>query len=214
MTAPWLKSKKPAADPDSDSRPQSPDLKRFAGTDKMNPATLPGPHWLRHYARLLGWLDTAAGWLIIAAITVMVLVVSTQVALRYGLNSSIGWADEVSRLTFVWSMFLAIPLGIRAGAHIGIEILTVRLPSLLRNVLLRVIAVLSTALMLLVCWESALICWEQWDEKMASLEFSAAWFIVALVLGCGHSALHLIWIVLAGHPCNPDPTHAAPVSAE
>ena len=127
----------------------------------MNPATLPGPRWLRHYARLLGWLDTAAGWLIIAAITVMVLVVSIQVALRYGLNSSIGWADEVSRLTFVWSMFLAIPLGIRAGAHIGIEILTVKLPSLLRNVLLRVIAVLSTALMLLVCWESALICWEQ-----------------------------------------------------
>ena len=89
-----------------------------------------------------------------------------------------------------------------------------KLPSLLRNVLLRVIAVLSTALMLLVCWESALICWEQWDEKMASLEFSAAWFIVALVLGCGHSALHLAWIVLAGHPCNPHPTRAAPVSAE
>ena len=38
------------------------------------------------------------------------------------LNSSIGWADEMSRLTFVWSIFLGIPLGIRAGAHIGMEL--------------------------------------------------------------------------------------------
>ena len=180
----------------------------------MNAPPLPGPSWLRPYARLLGWLDAAAGWLIITAITVMVLVVSTQVGLRYGFNSSIGWADEVSRLTFVWSMVLAIPLGIRAGAHIGIEILTAKLPATMRNVLLRIVAVLSTVLMLLVCWESVLICWEQWDEKMASLEFSAAWFILALVIGCGHSALHLIWIVLAGSPCNPEHGAPAMVSAE
>jgi TRAP-type C4-dicarboxylate transport system permease small subunit len=180
----------------------------------MNAASLPGPRWLGPYARLLGWLDSAAGWLIVAAITVMVSVVSAQVGLRYGFNSSIGWADEVSRLTFVWSMFLAIPLGIRAGAHIGIEILTAKLPAVLRDVLLRIMAMLSTALMLLVCWESALICWEQWDEKMASLEFSAAWFIIALVVGCGHAALHLMWIVLAGRPCNPEHGRAILVSAE
>ena len=48
----------------------------------MNPATLPGPRWLRHYARLLGWLDTAAGWLIIAAITVMVLNLLADIAVR------------------------------------------------------------------------------------------------------------------------------------
>jgi hypothetical protein len=29
---------------------------------------------------------------------------------------------------------------------------------------------------------------------------SAAWFIVAVGVGCGHSALHLAWIVLTGKP--------------
>ena len=173
---------------------------------------LPGPRWLRPYAHLLGWLDTAAGWAIVVMISAMVLIVSTQVALRYGVNSSIGWADEVSRLTFVWSMFLAIPLGVRAGAHIGIEILTVRLPSKPRDVLLRLMAATSAALMIIVAWESLQICWDQWDEKMASLEFSAAWFILALAVGCAHSALHLLWIVLTGKPCNPG--HTGLVSAE
>jgi TRAP-type C4-dicarboxylate transport system permease small subunit len=39
----------------------------------------------------------------------MVAVVSAQVALRYGFNRSIDWADEVGRLAFVWAIFLAIP---------------------------------------------------------------------------------------------------------
>jgi len=53
-------------------------------------------------------------------------VVSLQVLLRYALNSSLGFADEMSRLTFVWSIFLGIPLGIRLGAHIGMELLSSR----------------------------------------------------------------------------------------
>ena len=178
----------------------------------MHAATAPGPSWLRPYARLLAWLDGAAGWAIVGLVGAMVLIVSAQVGLRYGVNGSIGWADEVSRLTFVWSMFLAIPLGVRAGAHIGIEILTARLPAALRDALLRLMAATSTALMLLVCWQSLRICWDQWDEKMASLEFSAGWFILALAVGCGHSALHLIWIVLTGKPCHAG--KAVAVSAE
>ena len=47
--------------------------------------------------------------------------VSVQVLLRYAFKNSIGWADEVSRLLFVSSIFLAIPLGMKEGAHIGIE---------------------------------------------------------------------------------------------
>jgi len=155
---------------------------------------------LRPYALALVGLDTAAGWTIVALISVMVAVVSAQVLLRYALNSSLGWADELSRFTFVWSMFLAIPLGIRGGMHIGMEILTSRLAPAVQNTLARVMAAFAAALMVLVTWESARLAWDQWDEKMASMEVSAAWFIVAVAVGCGHSALHLVWIVLTGKP--------------
>src|SRR5262245_36394329 len=132
--------------------------------------------------------------------TVMVAVVSAQVFMRYALNSSIGWADEVSRLMFVWSIFLAIPLGIKLGAHIGIEMLTARLPALAQDWLARAVALLGAALMALVCYEAAVITWDQWDEQMASVDASAALFSLALALGCGHAALHLLWIVVAGKP--------------
>jgi TRAP-type C4-dicarboxylate transport system permease small subunit len=156
--------------------------------------------WRRACLLGLAALDVAAAWTIVALVTVMVAVVSAQVFMRYALNSSIGWADEISRLMFVWSIFLAIPLGIRLGAHIGIEMLSARLPAPVRDVLARAVALLGAALMALVCYEAMVITFDQWDEQMASVNASAALFILALFIGCGHAALHLLWIVLAGKP--------------
>ena len=155
---------------------------------------------LRPLALGLNALDTLAGWAIIVMLGLMVAVVSLQVLLRYALNSSLGFADELSRLTFVWSIFLGIPLGIRLGAHIGIELLSSRFPPKLQGLLARLMASMAAAMMLLIAWESAVVAFDQWDEMMASMNASAAWFIVAVGVGCGHAALHLAWIALTGKP--------------
>jgi len=153
---------------------------------------------LRPLALALHALDLAACWAIIVAIGVMVGIVSLQVVLRYVFNSSIGFADELSRLTFVWSIFLGIPLAVRLGGHIGMELLTARLPPALQGLLARAMAALAMAMMVLVAWQSVVVARDQWDELMASMNASAAWFIVAVAVGSAHSALHLLWIVLAG----------------
>jgi len=155
---------------------------------------------LRPLALGLNTLDTLAGWAIIVMLGVMVAVVSLQVLLRYALNSSLGFADEMSRLSFVWSIFLGIPLGIRLGAHIGMELLSSRFPPHLQDAMGRALAALAAAMMVLVAWQSAVVAFDQWDETMASMNASAAWFIVAVGVGCGHSALHLVWIALTGKP--------------
>lgn len=155
---------------------------------------------LRPFALALHALDTLAGWAIIVMLGAMVAVVSTQVLMRYALSSSFGFADELSRLTFVWAIFLGIPLGIRLGSHIGIEILSSRLPPRLQDILARALAAVAAAMMVLVAWQSAVLAFDQWDELMASMQASAAWFVVAVCVGCAHAALHLAWITLTGKP--------------
>ena len=155
---------------------------------------------LRPFALGLHALDTLAGWAIIAMLGAMVAVVSLQVLLRYVLNSSLGFADELSRLTFVWSIFLGIPLGVRLGSHIGMELFSSRLPPKLQDILARLMAAMAAAMMVLVAWQSAVVAFDQWDEMMASMNASAAWFIVAVCVGSGHSALHLVWLALTGKP--------------
>jgi TRAP-type C4-dicarboxylate transport system permease small subunit len=135
---------------------------------------------------------------LLAAVAVMVTVVASQVALRYGLNRSFDWADEIGRLAFVWSIFLAIPLGVRDGAHIGIELLVDKLPAAGQSALRRAGAAAAAAMMLAVCWAAVRTCIEQWDELMSTVDISVAWFIVPVAVGALCSALHLLHIVIAG----------------
>lgn len=153
---------------------------------------------LRPLALAIASLDVLAAWAIVLALSGMVVLVALQVLLRYVFNTSLGWTDESSRLAFVWSIFLGIPLGIRRGSHIGIEFLTGRLPAVPQDLLARVIALLGAALMALVAWQSVRIALEQWDELMGTLDISAGWFMLAVAWGAGHSMLHLVWITLAG----------------
>lgn len=159
-------------------------------------------------ARVIAALDLAVAWSLVGLIVAMVAVVSAQVALRHLFDSSLDWADEFSRLCFVWSMLLAIPLGLKSGSHIGIEMLVAHFPEPARGNFARAVAVLGACLLLLVARESAVIAWDQWDELLASMHASAAWFIVPLVV-CGvHGAWHLLRQAITG-AVHVDP-HALP----
>jgi TRAP-type C4-dicarboxylate transport system permease small subunit len=155
-------------------------------------ANRPGPDGV------LAALDQAAKLAIIVLMSAMVAIVSAEVFCRYVLKNSIGWADEVSRLAFVASIFLAIPLGIRTRSHIGIELVTARLPALAALWLGKAMAVISAGVMTLVAWQAVRVAVDQWDERMASLEFSAGLFLVPVAFGAAHSALHLARIAAFG----------------
>jgi len=61
---------------------------------------------------------------IFALLSSLVLLVFTQIVLRYLFNSGIAWAEEVSRYLFVYVVFLGIAIGIHEKSHIALEILT------------------------------------------------------------------------------------------
>jgi TRAP-type C4-dicarboxylate transport system permease small subunit len=153
--------------------------------------------------RVLGGLDRGVTALLLAAVAVMVCVVSAQVGLRYGFNGSIDWADEVGRLAFVWSIFLAIPLGVRDSAHIGIDVVVDKLPAAWRAALKRAAAALSALMMLAIAWAALGVAREQWDEMMSTVNWSVGWFIVPVGIGALLSALHLVRIVIVGPPAAP-----------
>ena len=152
------------------------------------------------HGRALAVMDRGVMFVLLFTVAVMVGVVSAQVALRYGFNKSLDWADEISRLCFVWSIFLAIPLGVRQGAHIGIDIVVQKMPQVFQTVLRRAAAALSATMMLAIAWAALGVAREQWDELMSTLDWSVAWFIVPIGLGALFSALHLLRITVFGPP--------------
>jgi TRAP-type C4-dicarboxylate transport system permease small subunit len=147
------------------------------------------------YSRALDGIDRLARWIIVAASAAMIAIVTLQVALRYGFNASIDWSEEISRLLFVWAMFLAIPLGIREGAHVGIELLVAHIPAALRAQLARACALGGAALMVVVFWQAVKVAALTWDEMMQSLNLSTNWFMVPVAVAAAHSFLHFIQLL-------------------
>ena len=145
-------------------------------------------------------LDWAVAKLVIGSMAIMTIVIAAQVFTRYALNLSLDWAEEISRLFFVWSVFFAIPLGVKRGGHVGISLLTDRLPPTIKDKLFRAMSMLAMLLMAVVVYEATVLTRDQWDEPMATLDYSVGWFMLPLAVGAAHAFFHLLNGVLSGPP--------------
>lgn len=159
--------------------------------------------WARYARGGLNAIDWVVRALVIVAVAAMTTIVAVQVGLRYGLNESLDWADEVSRLAFVWSVFLAIPLGIKRGAHLSVVLLTDRLPTGPRRMLFRTMSVLAMVLMAVVAWQAGILTRNQWDEPMSTLDISVGLFMMPVAIGAVHAMLHLLAGIIVGVPPTP-----------
>jgi TRAP-type C4-dicarboxylate transport system permease small subunit len=149
---------------------------------------------------LLEAADRALRGLLVGIVAIMVAVVFAQVVARYGFNRSFGWADEIGRLAFVWSIFLGMAVAVRARGHIAIALLLDRLPRRGGPAARAAIALACAGLSAVVAWESALIAFAQWDERMMSLDVSAGWFLVPVAAGGALSAVFFVAQAVARAP--------------
>jgi TRAP-type C4-dicarboxylate transport system permease small subunit len=143
-------------------------------------------------------VDSSSYWIIVMTMGLMVIIVSVQVLWRYVLGSSIDSADELARLFFVWTIFLAIPHGIKRGSHIGIDLLVVNLPESYREILFRIIAGASSILMLTVMFGAWTAMLDRWPELMPTLPITSAVYYIALLICGTHSFMHLTFLVWGG----------------
>lgn len=141
---------------------------------------------------ILEGADRALRAVLVGTVSVMVAVVFAQVVARYGFNRSFGWADEIGRLAFVWSIFLGMAVAVRMRAHIAIGLLVGLLPGMARFAARVAIALACAVLSAIVAREAAIIAVDQWDEQMMSLDLSAGWFLVPVIIGGAACALFFV----------------------
>jgi len=91
----------------------------------------------RFHERLFAFenaLDRVNTWILILGIACTVALVFTQVVLRRFFGHPLSWGEELARYMIVWSMFLAMGQGLTTGRFVGMEMLVVRMPPLMRKI--------------------------------------------------------------------------------
>ncbi len=150
------------------------------------------------FIKFVRGVDNVSIVAIVICMALMAGLVSAQVFFRYALSSSIDSADELSRLFFVWSMFLAIPHGIKSGIHVGIDVIVCRLDDSLRTQLSRLMSLAAALLMGVVFVMTISVVGDKWQELMPTLELTAAVYYIAVLIATGHAFLHLLVLAWGG----------------
>lgn len=149
---------------------------------------------LNGYSRLLEWI---IGILLLA----LVVLVFTNVVLRYVFNSGLVLTEEMGRWLFVWLVFLGAVVGVKERAHLGSDLIVSRLKPGGR----RVCAVLSLGASLYVTW---LLFTGSYQQVMINLDVGApvsdipmsVLYASCLVFSVS-SAVYLLrdfWLVISG----------------
>lgn len=115
-------------------------------------SNLAAPRWLR-----------VADWLMAAALAVMVVLVFANVVLRYGFGTGIASAEELSRLLFVWMVFI----GATAAYPRGEQMAFLGLLARFKGKALMLATQLVHAAVLLSC---VLVGWGAWQQVIVGLK--------------------------------------------
>lgn len=79
-------------------------------------------------------LDNIEKYLLFFLLGAMTIIIGFQVFGRFVLHNSLSWSEEVARYMLVWTTFIGASLGVKQGAHIGVEAFTLLLPKKARKV--------------------------------------------------------------------------------
>lgn len=142
--------------------------------------------------RLLDFIDSLLKKLTIACTAVMLTVVFAQVITRYCFGYTPSWGDELARYSFVWTVFLSLPLLARAGGHMCIETLTNRVHGQVLKIC-RIVADIFTACFLVVMvWHGGRMVMLSRFQTSAAMEIPMCYVYIVIPVGCFIMLLYTI----------------------
>lgn len=141
---------------------------------------------------LLRAVDAAVGWgcriVLYITLSVVFVILTINVGLRYVAGTSLAWASELPELMFPWMIMAGVVLAAQHGSHIAVVLVTQKLGASRRWVLAGgslIVAVLYGSL----AWLAIPVAEIAHDEKTPILQVPGSVSVGCLVLGFALLAL-------------------------
>ena len=160
------------------------------------------------------WIGAVCRAVLYLTLSVVFVILSANVALRYAAGTSISWASELPELMFPWLIMAGVVLAAQQGSHIAVVILTQKLGPARRWVLAAgsLVVALLYASLAVTAWPLMEIAA---DERTPIMQVPGSVTVGCLMLGflllstVTLCRLPEVWRCADAAPDNDDPAEAA-----
>lgn len=117
--------------------------------------------------------------------SVVIVCLGAQVFLRYVFHSSLSWSEELSRICFIWTIYVGAALAAKRQQHVRVTALFLVLPKPLQTALWVLVDVIWMVFNLVFAWQGVLFVKHsfQFREVTPTLEWVAAYIYMIIPLG-------------------------------
>ncbi|MCM3571019.1 TRAP transporter small permease [Neobacillus mesonae] len=75
--------------------------------------------------KIVKWLDEHfEEYLLILLSIFTVVVIFSQVVMRYAFSNSLSWSEEIARYAFIWLIYIGVSFGVKKKKHLGVDAFT------------------------------------------------------------------------------------------
>lgn len=130
--------------------------------------------------RFLDFLFRGVEILMAVLLALMVLLMFLNVVLRFAFSTGFVWSEEVTRLSFIYLVYLGTVAAFRDNRHLGVDTLLEHVPPMVQKVLYAVVQ-------LIIIWVMWLLVQGSWDLAVQSRNdaWVATQFPRSLIMGAG-----------------------------
>jgi TRAP-type C4-dicarboxylate transport system permease small subunit len=129
-------------------------------------------------------LEKYLGLFVSLLIGAMLLWTFTLVITRYCFNFTPSYGEELARYMFVWVVFLSLPIVAKKGAHMAIEMITIRLRGRMLKTFRLISGALTLIFLILMVSQGTWLAIRGSIQTSAALQISMAWVYCVIPFGC------------------------------
>lgn len=132
--------------------------------------------------------------LMVFLLSLMSVLIGTQVFMRYVMNDSLTWSEELARYAFIWATYLGVACGVKRNAHICVEALVTRLPTLYQRYAAIVAHLMFIIFAIMVVKEGYALTLRilSFGQTSSAMGIPMGWVYLAPTVGFGLVILRLI----------------------
>jgi TRAP-type transport system small permease protein len=140
---------------------------------------------------MMRFLNRAEDWTAGLLGFAILILVNVQILFRYGLSVSVPWTEEVSRLLFVWLVFIGAAIGWREKAMIVIDTLPELGGPRVAALLKPFVTIVSLLVAGFMAWATIGIMQVVWPTSLATVAWlSNGWLYAAAGVGFSLMVVH------------------------